>query len=108
MLTTPLINECFRVGVTSVPRMARAGVEPRMGSPTEKHQFRSTAGTLFSSKIATKSIRDYLRMPHRASAVLPSTRHPGVNSGAAPSMAALATAPVRYSLIIDVVFDSVA
>src|SRR5690554_3902184 len=43
LLTTPLVNEYFGVGVTSEPRMASAGVEPRMGSSTDKHQFRSTA-----------------------------------------------------------------
>ncbi len=47
-------------------------------------------------------------MPHHASAVLPSTRHPGVDSGATPSMATLATSPARCSLIIDMIIDSVA
>jgi len=35
MLTAPLINEYFGVGVISEPGMASAGVEPRMGSSTD-------------------------------------------------------------------------
>ncbi|HHX34108.1 MAG TPA: hypothetical protein GX719_02385 [Gammaproteobacteria bacterium] len=30
-----VVNECFEVGVVSEPRMASAGVEPRMGSSTD-------------------------------------------------------------------------
>ena len=43
MLTAPLINEYFGVGVMSELGMASAGVEPRMGSSTDKHLPRSTA-----------------------------------------------------------------
>ena len=43
--TTPMINEHFGVGVMSEPRMASAGVEPWMGSSTDKHLPRSTVGT---------------------------------------------------------------
>ena len=43
--TTPMINEHFGVGVVSEPRMASAGVEPWMGSSTDKHLPRSTVGT---------------------------------------------------------------
>ena len=33
--TPQMVNEYFGVGVASEPRMASAGVEPRMGSPTD-------------------------------------------------------------------------
>ena len=49
VITTPLINEYFGVGVMSEPGMASAGVEPRMGSSTDKHQFRGTACTVFNN-----------------------------------------------------------
>ncbi|WP_178087287.1 hypothetical protein [Pseudomonas sp. C27(2019)] len=42
VITTPLINKYFGVGVTSEAGMRSAGVEPRMGSSTEKHLPRST------------------------------------------------------------------
>ena len=41
--TAQMVNEYFGVGVASEPRMASAGVEPRMGSSTDKHLSRSTA-----------------------------------------------------------------
>ena len=43
-----MVNECFGVGVVSEPRMASAGVEPWMGSSTDKHLLRSTACTKLS------------------------------------------------------------
>ena len=46
--TPPMLNEYFGVGVTSEPRMASAGVEPWMGSSTDKHLLRSTACTKLS------------------------------------------------------------
>ena len=55
-----------------------------------------------------KSIEHSLCVSQRAGVVLPSIRHPGVDSGAAPFMATLATSLVRCSLDIDVVFKSVA
>ena len=43
IVQTPLmVKEYFGVSVVSEPRMASAGVEPRMGSSTDKHLPRST------------------------------------------------------------------
>src|SRR5690554_1433692 len=54
MLTAPLINEYFGVGVMSEPWMASAGVEPRMGSSTDKHLSRSTTYATANQPVATK------------------------------------------------------
>jgi hypothetical protein len=40
-----MTNECFGVGVVSEPGMVSAGVEPWMGSSTDKHLPRSTTCT---------------------------------------------------------------
>ena len=78
MLTTPLINEYFGVGVTSEPWMVSAGVEPRMGSSTDKHQFRSTGCSALAYQLKIKKNEHFLRITQRASVVLPLTRLPDV------------------------------
>ena len=72
-----MINECFGVSVVSEPRMASAGVEPWMGSSTDKHLPRSTAGTnVFVSARKKQSSRDARRMPYLVGIAVPSTGHP--------------------------------
>jgi hypothetical protein len=56
---------------------------------------------------SVKSFRNHLRLSHRASAVLPSTGLPDPIR-ARTIHGVLATSPARCSLIIDVVFKSVA
>ena len=73
-----MINEYFGVGVTSEPRMVSAGVEPWMGSSTDKHQLRSTGCYVLTEKSKYKSIKHDLCVLQRASVVFPLTRLPGV------------------------------
>src|SRR5690554_696924 len=78
-----------------------------MGSSTDKHQFRSTAYTSvgFQTKkcksIGIIYVRRTVQVPF-----FPQRAHPGLDSGAAPSMATLATSPTRYSLTISRVCHS--
>ena len=75
--TLEMVNECFGVGVVSEPRTASAGVEPWMGSSTDKHLPRSAAGTnVFVSARKKQSSRDARRMPSLVGIAFPSTGHP--------------------------------
>ena len=73
MQTLQMINEYFGVSVVSEPGMASAGVEPWMGSSTDKHLPRSTAGTnVFVSARKKQSSRDARRMPSLVGIAYPS------------------------------------
>ena len=74
--TLQMINEYFGVSVESEPRMASAGVEPWMGSSTDKHLPRSTVGTnVFVSARKKQSSRDAKRTPYLVGVAVPATGH---------------------------------
>ena len=75
MQALQMVNECFGVGVVSEPRMASAGVEPWMGSSTDKHLPRSTVCTDLSF-LAQQSSKDDIRTPYLVDIAVPSTAHP--------------------------------
>ena len=75
--TTPMINEYFGVSVVSEPRMASAGVEPWMGSSTDKHLPRSTICTKRICQFQQKqSNKDAMRLPSLVGIAIPSTGYP--------------------------------